>query len=174
MDLTNVRSMELLRRLGFAEEVRKLGTELQIPTMATLIIHLSGVPTTTPYNVYITPGLHTSKAITAWEFPCVEDLRAHIRDQNDGSMPSEPWQRISQAIFERYLKTRCDENPLVDCRFGWKVEKSVESENGVLVEAVQAQSGKKATFFTQYLAACDGASSRTRRDMEIPLDGGPV
>src|ERR1700677_698369 len=84
---------------------------------------LPGVPSTTPYNVYITPGLNAPKATTSWEFPSVQDLRTQYREQNDGSMPQEPWQRISQAIFERYLKERCDKNPLIDCRFGWKVEK---------------------------------------------------
>ncbi|EXJ63296.1 uncharacterized protein A1O5_11617 [Cladophialophora psammophila CBS 110553] len=157
MDLTNVRSMELLKRLGISDDVRNLG-----------------VPQTTPYNVYFTPGLGESAPTTSWEFPSNVELRAQYKEQNDGSMPQEPWQRISQAIFESYLKQRCDRNALVDCRFGWKVEKASETEDGAYVDAVHAESGKKVRIFTKYLVGCDGASSRVRRDMGIALDGGPV
>jgi FAD-dependent monooxygenase len=122
----------------------------------------------------MTSGLHNDKPITSWEHPNVDDLRAQYQQKNDGSSPLEPWQRVSQAIFEKHLKERGDKNPLIDCRFGWKVEKSIESEDRVLVEAVQLSTGQKTTFSTKYLLACDGASSRVRRDMEIPIDGGPV
>ncbi|OQV00123.1 FAD binding domain-containing protein [Cladophialophora immunda] len=157
MDLTNIRSMELLRRLGISDDVRNLG-----------------VPQTTPYNVYITPGLGEPAPTTSWEFPSNVELRAQFRERNDGSMPQEPWQRISQAIFESYLKDRCDRNPLIDCRFGWKVERAAETVEGVHVDAVRIQSGKTVKMFTKYLVGCDGASSRVRRDMSIALDGGPV
>lgn len=135
---------------------------------------MKGVPATTPYLVLMLAGLHASKPITSWEFPSVDDLKKEIREKNDGSMPLEPWQRISQAVFEKYLKQKCDKNPLIDCRYGWKVEKATESADGVLVLATHVKSGKKNTIWTKYLAACDGSSSRVRRDMEIPLDGGPV
>ncbi|OQU95836.1 FAD binding domain-containing protein isoform 1 [Cladophialophora immunda] len=157
MDLTNVRSMELLRRLDLVDDIRKLG-----------------VPDTTPYKVLILSGLRAQKPITTWEFPCVKDLKQEIRDKNDGSMPLEPWQRISQAIFEKYLKARCDDNPLLDCRFGWRVDKAVETDSGVYVHTTNVASGVTKTIRSTYLAACDGASSRVRRDIGIPLDGGPV
>jgi len=122
----------------------------------------------------MTSGLHTDKPITSWEFPSVDDLRAEYREKNDGSSPVEPWQRISQAVFEQFLKARCDKDPLISCRFGWKVEQSTESSEGVLVEATNLHANVKRKFFTKYLVACDGASSRVRRDLAIPLDGGPV
>lgn len=122
----------------------------------------------------ILSGLHAAKPITTWDFPCVKDLKKEIRDKNDGSMPLEPWQRISQAIFEKFLKARCDAHPLIDCRYGWKVEKCVEEEDQVYVHATELASGKKTTLRSRYVAACDGASSRVRRDMGIPLEGGPV
>lgn len=89
-------------------------------------------------------------------------------------MPLEPWQRLSQAIFEKWLKELCDRNPLIDCRHGWKVEKSVETASGVEVSATQLVNGASRKLFSRYVVACDGASSRVRRDMGISLDGGPV
>lgn len=122
----------------------------------------------------MTSGLHNDKPITSWDHPSVREQRAENRQNNDGSSPAEPWQRISQAVFEKLLKESCDKNPLIDCRFGWKVENVVESEDGVQVEAVQLPSQRRTTLSAKWLVACDGASSRTRRDLEIPLDGGPV
>jgi FAD-dependent monooxygenase len=119
-------------------------------------------------------GLHNKAPLASWEFPCVNDLLEQYRSDNDGTSPQEPWQRISQAIFEKYLKGLCDENPLIDCRFGWKVEKTVESPDGVFVEATELASQKRTTFKAKCTVACDGASSRTRRDLSIPLEGGPM
>jgi FAD-dependent monooxygenase len=117
-------------------------------------------------------GLHNEAPIASWEFPCVNDLREQYRTENDGTSPQEPWQRISQAVFEKYFKELCDENPLIDCRFGWKVENTVEGPDGVLVEATEVASQKRTTFKANYTIACDGASSRTRRNLSIPLEGG--
>ena len=122
----------------------------------------------------MTSGLHTTKPITSWEFPSVEELKAQYRETNDGSSPVEPWQRISQAVFEQFLKARCDENPLISCRFRWRVESCTESDDGVFVEATDLNTSVKSKFLARYLVACDGASSRVRRDLAIPLDGGPV
>ncbi|KAH8812864.1 FAD-binding domain-containing protein [Xylogone sp. PMI_703] len=157
MDLTNVRSMELLRRLGLADDLRKLG-----------------VPSSHPYAVLISTGLNSREPITSWQFPSVDEYGEIYKNQNDGSSPVEPWLRVSQAIFEKWLKELCDKSPLVSCRYGWKVERSVETELGVEVTATDVKTGVKQKFFSKYLAACDGASSRTRRDMGIALDGGPV
>ncbi|KAH7085896.1 FAD-binding domain-containing protein [Paraphoma chrysanthemicola] len=157
MDLTNSRSMELLRRIGLTEGIRKLG-----------------VPATTPYHVYMITGLHNKAPLASWEFPCVDELRDQYREENDGTSPQEPWQRISQAVFESYLKEHCEQNPLIDCRFGWKAEKTTEALDGVSVMATDLNSQEPVTFFAKYVVACDGASSRALRDLHIPLEGGPV
>lgn len=127
-----------------------------------------------PYSVFMTSGLHNERPITSWGHPSVTQLRAEYKGGNDGSSPAEPWLRVSQAIFERFLKEICDKNPLIDCRFGWKVEKTTESEDGVQVQAADVRSNLRSTLFARYSVACDGASSITRRDTCIPLDGGPV
>lgn len=168
--------MELLARLGLADKVREIGLLLanSQPHNTTDRSSSPGVSSTCPYNVYMTSGLHNEKPITSWQYPCVEDLKRIYKDQNDGSSPREPWQRISQAVFEKFLKQRCDANDLIDCQFGWRVTKATESSLGVQVEAVHLGTNHKRTIFSRYLVACDGASSRVRRDLEISLDGGPV
>ncbi|KAF4950236.1 hypothetical protein FGADI_8324 [Fusarium gaditjirri] len=151
--------------------------KMDLTNVSTLLILGSrplGVPETTPYNVYMTTGLHNSKPITSWEYPSTQELRDQHRKENDGSAASEPWQRISQALFERFLKDRCDENDLIDCRFDWKMDKCTERDDTVQVNAVHVESKKTLRLTAKFMVACDGASSRTRRDLEIPLEGGPV
>ncbi|KAJ8117758.1 hypothetical protein OPT61_g1117 [Boeremia exigua] len=157
MDLTNSRSMELLSRLGITDELRQ-----------------QGVPSTAPYNVFMTTGLHNEQPFARWEFPSVDVLREQFRQKNDGSSPFEPWQRISQELFEKILKAKCDGSDLIDCRFGWKVESVVETEHDVSVTVIQSGNSMVRDIQANYLVACDGASSRVRRDLAIPLEGGPL
>jgi FAD-dependent monooxygenase len=89
-------------------------------------------------------------------------------------MPLEPWQRLSQAVFEKWLKGVCDRNALIDLRFGCKLEEVHEIEGGVRVSALDTASGVRRQLVSKYLVGCDGGSSRVRRSLGIPLDGGPM
>lgn len=159
MDLTNVRSMEFFRKLGLAEELRNKGVSPEIP-----------------YHVLMSTGLSQERPVTAWDHPSVEEFRRRIRAINDGTQPLEPYQRISQEVFEACMKSVCDKNPLIDVRFGWKLESVKEITDGVTAEVSRAAEigTKPHCFKAKYAVACDGASSRCRRCLEIPLDGGPV
>ncbi|KIW90830.1 uncharacterized protein Z519_08613 [Cladophialophora bantiana CBS 173.52] len=157
MDLTNVRSMELFRKLGLADELRK-----------------QGVPSHLPYAVLISTGLGGPGPITEWQHGTVDQYRTRIASKNDGSMPLEPWQRISQAVFEKWLKSICDKNPLIDLRFGCKVDRVEDLGDGVRVTTTDVLTGKQGQIVSKYLGGCDGGSSRVRRSLGIPLDGGPM
>lgn len=149
--------MEFLRKLGLADSLR-----------------MQGVPSTVPYNVIFTPGLSRDESYTQWSLPSVEQYRQNIKDLNDGSQPLEPYQRLSQAVFEAWMRKQCDANPLIDVRFGWKLEDVHESAEGVEAKVTEKSTNVEHLFKCNYMIACDGASSKARRSLEIPLDGGPV
>ncbi|KAF5008754.1 hypothetical protein FDECE_4991 [Fusarium decemcellulare] len=157
MDLTNARSMELFRKLGLADDLRK-----------------EGVPSHIDQNVLISTGLSAPSCITSWELPGVDKFRKQILETNDGTQPLEPWQRISQAVFERWLKEKCDEDPLVDLHYGYKVESIEEEESSVLTRVTEIETGIETKWRSDYVAGCDGASSRVRRSLHLPLDINPV
>ncbi|KIW78347.1 hypothetical protein Z517_08182 [Fonsecaea pedrosoi CBS 271.37] len=157
MDLTNSRSMEIFRRLGLSEGLRQLG-----------------VPADIPQHVLVSTGLSTKAPVTVWPLPSVNAVRQQILERNDGSQPLEPWQRVSQVIFEKWLKTLCDTDPMVSVRFGWKVVGIQEEQDCVRSTLQNVESGETVIFVSDYLAGCDGASSKTRQSMGFPLDGGPV
>lgn len=185
MDLTNVRSMEFFRKLGLAEELRHQGTIswsrkrlLDVGHAKTMLIlqTIVGIAPETPYNVLFSTGLGSPAPVTAWELPGVSQFRETINSKNDGSQPLEPYQRLSQEIFEAWMKRVCEADPLVDVRFGWKLDTINEMTDGV--EATVSKGNDSNTRLhrlkSRYVVACDGASSRCRRSLNIPLDGGPV
>ena len=157
MDLTNARSMELFRKLGLADDLRK-----------------QGVPAEFDFDVLISSGLSMDEPLTKWDLPSVNKFRQRILDVNDGSQPREPWQRLSQADFERWLKEICDKDPLIDLHFGWRVEDVQETADEVRTTVANVASGISKTYVSEFVAGCDGASSKTRRSMKMPLDGGPM
>ncbi|KAH0840993.1 hypothetical protein FOPE_06494 [Fonsecaea pedrosoi] len=125
-------------------------------------------------NFTTTRGLSQDSAITQWNHPSVDEYRQMIAERNDGTMPLEPWQRISQEIFEAWLKQLSEANELIDLRFGWKLETIQETGEGIEATVTDLNSSKIVKFRSRYAVGCDGASSRVRRNLNIPLDGGPV
>jgi FAD-dependent monooxygenase len=175
MDLTNARSMEIFRKLGLAEGLRSRGMysspfESRKCSNAALL----GVASHIPYTVLFSSGLSRDKPITQWSHPSVDEYRKGIRKQNDGTLPLEPYQRISQSIFEAWLKESCDANPLIDVRYGRKAEIVQSHGYDVKTIAANVDSGEKASFISKYAIGCDGASSKVRTGLGIPLDGGPT
>lgn len=157
MDLTNARSMEMMRRLGLSESVRKLG----------VAPHFS-------YNVLVSSGLAAEEPVTKWLLPSVDDSWAIINNTNDGTQPREAWQRISQILFEASLKERCEKDSMVDARYGWRVTHVEEIDGKVVTTATKLSTGETTKFVSDYAVGCDGGSSTVRKSLDIPLDGGPV
>jgi 2-polyprenyl-6-methoxyphenol hydroxylase-like FAD-dependent oxidoreductase len=108
MDITNGASMELLRRLGVDEELRRVGVAAQHS-----------------FDVIFTPGLDGPE-ITRWMLPSVDEQREALRGLADGTRPGQPWQRASQAIFEAMMMDRCRRDPLIDVRQGWRLQSCAE------------------------------------------------
>ncbi|KAL7955841.1 FAD-dependent monooxygenase [Trichoderma compactum] len=157
MDLTNSRSMEIFRSLGMAEELRKLA-----------------VPAKFPFTCLFSTGLDDEKAASSWDLPSAEKMYEQIQAHNDGTLPLEPWMRISQVIFESWLKNVCVQDPLVDIRSGWKATSAKENDNGVEVTAIDVKTGEETIFHGRYAVGCDGANSIVRESLGISLDGGPL
>ncbi|KAL4988157.1 FAD binding domain-containing protein [Aspergillus falconensis] len=157
LDLTNARSMEIYQRLGIAEALHKVA-----------------VPSHYSFTCLFSSGLHVDKAITAWDLLSPDEYRWGIREQNDGSMPSEPWLRVSQEIFEAWLKELGMENPLIDFRAWWKVTGARELDHGAEMNAIHPDTGEGWKVSADFVVGCDGAHSAIRKSLDIPLDGGPI
>ena len=153
MDITNGRSMELFRRLGVADELRKVA-----------------VPEDHPFDVsWVT-------TLAGWElarfaYPTVEQRRAQIRERNDGTQPLEPAMRVSQVVLEPALKGLLESRAEhIDVRFGWALASFTQDKDGVDAVIRCTATGETRRIRAQFLAGCDGAGSVVRNGLGIGLD----
>jgi 2-polyprenyl-6-methoxyphenol hydroxylase-like FAD-dependent oxidoreductase len=157
MDYLNARSMELLRRLGLAEQLRR-----------------RGVPEDQPLTFLWSTGF-ADPPVAEWRYPSVADLATTIARLNDGSQPCEPYQRVIGSRFEDLARSACRSHPLIDLREGVAVQGCTQDEAGVTVDVYDAAEQRSERLRTRYLIGCDGANSTVRRAAGIDVDQiGPV
>jgi len=155
MDITNGASMELLRRLGVDEQLREVGVGPQHS-----------------FDVIFAPDLNGPE-IARWQLPSVEEERAWLHDNRDGTHPAQPWQRVSQEVFERVMMERCHSDPHIDVRQGWRLDECAEVD-GVVWATLADGDGEEMSVRADYLVGCDGASSRVRSELGIAMTGFPA
>lgn len=156
MEFTNPRTMEHHARLGLAADIRR-----------------AGVPAKHSFDVVWSTGLDGER-LARWQQPSVEQKWREIRERNDGSQPSQPYQRVSQADLEPVLLAHCRLHPLIDVRTRWRFESLRQDADGVTSTFQDLATGIPRTVRSQYLAACDGAASTVRQAVDIPLTGGGI
>lgn len=153
MDVTNGRSMELYRRLGVADDLRKIAIPTGRRTRVTWATKAAGWE------------------LARFEYASVDEQRETTRERNDGTQPLEPWMRVSQVILEPGLRDLLEARAKhVTVQYGWGLDRYEEDAEGVTAYLVSADSTGRRTVRARYLAGCDGAGSRTRRQLGIGLD----
>ena len=86
MERCNARSMEIYRRLGLADKIRA-----------------AGLPAWVPMDVFIVMSL-VEPPLLHLPYPSVAEAKKEIAANNDGTLPLEPYQLISQYTLEPLLK----------------------------------------------------------------------
>lgn len=153
MDITNGRTMEMFRRLGVIDVLRR-----------------GAVPPTHPMSVVWADSIDGPE-LARFDYPSVDAVRETLRDLNDGSTASEPSMRISQVhlepILKRYIEEHCAH---IDVRFGWGIETFEQNADAVTSTIRTTDTGETAKIRSAYLAGCDGAGSITRRTLGIAIN----
>lgn len=152
MERCNARTMEIFRRLGIVDEVRKSGYGQDLPMDVFVIRTLKDPP------------------IAHHPYPSVNELKLEIQNTNDGSLPLEPYQLISQYTLEPLLKGVAERTQGVSVRFGYELVSFNEDEEGITA-SVKDLEGNESELRTLYLAGCDGGSSTVRTQLGIELTG---
>lgn len=153
MDLTNGRSMELYRRIGVADNLRKVG-----------------VPETSPFDIVWVDSL-ASHELCRFAYPSSAKAQEIRKIQNDGSLTLEAPMRVSQIVIEPALKDAADASDLAETWFGWNVESFEQDAKGVTTVLRNRDSGETREVRAQYLVGCDGGNSTVRRNLGIELHG---
>jgi 2-polyprenyl-6-methoxyphenol hydroxylase-like FAD-dependent oxidoreductase len=152
MERVNARSMEIYRRMGLVEKIRA-----------------AGLPPDCPMDVYIVLAL-TEQPLLHLPYPSVAQAHAQTRAVNDGSMPLEPYQLISQYTLEPLLKSVAETMPSVAVRFGWEFLSLRQDRRGVTAR-IRSVKGQVREIRTAYLVGCDGGASTVRKELDIGLSG---
>jgi 2-polyprenyl-6-methoxyphenol hydroxylase-like FAD-dependent oxidoreductase len=145
MERCNARTMEIFRRMGLAAKVRAAGLRADVP-MDVYIVRALNLP----------PLMHSP-------YPSVDEARRAIDACNDGSMPLEPYQLISQYTLEPLLKSEAEKVCLV--KYGCAFESFEQHAAGV---STRTSAG---VIKSKYMVGCDGGGSRVRQQLGIGLSG---
>ncbi|HXW48981.1 MAG TPA: FAD-dependent monooxygenase, partial [Xanthobacteraceae bacterium] len=103
-------------------------------------------------------------------YPSVEQARAQTRAVNDGTLPLEPYQLISQYTLEPLLKSVAETIPGVTVRFGCEFLSLRRDAEGVTARVRDAKGGIE-ELRAAYLVGCDGGASLVRKELDIELSG---
>jgi 2-polyprenyl-6-methoxyphenol hydroxylase-like FAD-dependent oxidoreductase len=152
MERCNARTMEHFRRMGIADRVRA-----------------AGFPADVPMDVFICEGDLTRPPLVHHAYASVRELMEAGRQVNDGSLPLEPYQLISQYTLEPLLRQIAEATPGVTVRFGSELTSFGQDADGVTA-TVRTRDGERSVR-ASYLAGCDGAGSTVRRQLGIELRG---
>jgi 2-polyprenyl-6-methoxyphenol hydroxylase-like FAD-dependent oxidoreductase len=152
MERCNARTMEIYRRMGIADEVRA-----------------AGLPADCPMDVFIVTSL-VDPPLLHLPYPSVAQAKAAIAARNDGTLPLEPSQLISQYTLEPLLRSVAEKIPHVTVRYG--CELVAFSQDAAAVQARIRRSGAPdEEISADYLVGCDGGASFVRRELGIALNG---
>jgi 2-polyprenyl-6-methoxyphenol hydroxylase-like FAD-dependent oxidoreductase len=152
MDLTNARSMEIYRRLGLAEKIRT-----------------AGWPLDARFDVYAGPSL-TEPPYAVLSYPSILEMQQRISMCFDGTLPREPYERISQYTLEALLRAEVRALPSVAVRFGHELTGMRQLSDGVRA-TIRSADGRETAVAARYLAGCDGGRSSVRSNLGIRYSG---
>lgn len=157
LDVVNCRSMELFRQIGLAEKIRDAGNPRQANQYCSLAASASG-----PY--------YSVMADRHLIYQSVEQGNELIRRSAPGVLPLESMQRIAQLHLEPIFLAEPQADPNIDVRFGWRLLDYSEDADGITGTIQAVEGGPTQQVQAQFIAGCDGPSSRVRAVMGVDYD----
>jgi 2-polyprenyl-6-methoxyphenol hydroxylase-like FAD-dependent oxidoreductase len=153
MERCNARTMENFRRAGIADRVRA-----------------AGLPRDVPMDVFVCVESVARPPLVHHRYPSIAEFTETARGVNDGSLPLEPYQLISQYTLEPLLREVAENTPGVTVRFGHELTGFDADDDGVTAR-VRTADGQAVETRAGYLVGCDGGNSTVRRELGIELRG---
>lgn len=148
--LTNVRTAELLRRWGLAEELRRA----------------SSMPKKQPSNIVFTTRLN-GHVLARFE-------NAFYRTVEKNQLYSEPAQWVPQYTLEEVLRVGAERRSTVELRFNTRLDSILELPDCVVATVADAQNGRSYDSYeirAKYVVGADGGRSKVRSLLGIPMEG---
>lgn len=149
----NARTMEHYRRLGIAEDVRRLGLPDDWPTD---VLYFSR------FNSHLLARL---------PMPSSAEKRAALTAADTLDQVPEPIHRANQMYVETFLFEHLATLPNVEMRYGWTCTGFTDEGDRVVARIERADGQAAETVTSQWLVGCDGGSSETRKRLDIRFSG---
>ncbi|WP_346910134.1 FAD-dependent oxidoreductase [uncultured Roseibium sp.] len=150
---TQARSMEHYRRLGFADEIRKLGLPGDYPT---------DVAYFTTYAGY---------ELARHSMPSSGDAARFVRENEQVWNGPELPHRVPQSLVEQTLFRKAEALDDVSIRFNCELSGFVEDETGIVADVKNLADGTRKLIRASYLFGADGAQSQVRKQLGIRYAG---
>lgn len=144
--LIAVRTMELARRWGIAEHIRN-----------------AGFPDDYALSIVFCTALN-GHVIAREDYPS-------MRDTPTPPETPEKKQRCPQSWMQPVLTDAARSYRSNDIRFRHRLERFEQFENHVVSEIIDLSTGRISAIRSEYLVACDGATSAVRQTLGIELQG---
>lgn len=151
MERCNARTMEIFRRMGLSERIRKAGLDAAVPMDVYVVLAMNEPP------------------LLRLPYPSVNEALEEIRQSEDASRPLESYQLISQYTLEPLLKSVAEQLPTVTVRYGSEFVSLEQDEGGVTARTVTKNGDM--TYHAKYVVGCDGGASPVRKQLGIKLRG---
>jgi len=103
-------------------------------------------------------------------YPSVAEAQAQIAACNDGSMPREPYQLISQYTLEPLLKSAVEQLSSVTVRYGHEFL-GLSQDADTVTATIRDPDGHPLEIRARYMVGGDGGASMVRRQLGIQLRG---
>ena len=152
MERVNMRSMEMYRRMGLADAIRKAGAPETARMDSCIAVSMAEAP------------------LVRLEYPPSGEAKKQIAACRDGTMPAEPAHLVSQYTLEPLLMDVARKTPNVTVRTGVALRSFSQDDSGVTAQ-VELAGGGTETVRADYLVGTDGGRSTVRKGLGIPLQG---
>ncbi|MDE0537341.1 MAG: FAD-dependent monooxygenase [Rhodospirillales bacterium] len=149
----NARSMEHLRRLGIAAELRRIGVPPDHPTD---IVYL------TRFNGY---------ELGRIEMPSTNEKVGNPGPWGPTLLTPEPIHRCNQFYLEPVLRRHAEMHPASDLRFGWRMNEFEQGDGFVEAEIEEISTGETKVVRAGYMIGCDGGNGMIRRALGFKYSG---
>src|SRR5262249_25628776 len=132
-------------------------------------VRAAGLPAHCPMDIFVVLSL-VEPPLVHHPHPSVDEAKAQIAKSEDGGLPLEPYQLISQYTLEPLLKSIAETLPSITVRYGCELVSFEQDERSVTAH-VEANDGSLSTLRAAYMVGCDGGNSLVRRQLGIELNG---
>jgi len=150
---TQARTMEHYRRLGFADEVRRLGLPEDFPTDIAYFTRFA------------------THELARFRLPSAREARERVTTMSGSWSAAELPHRVSQKYVEQVLRRNAEALPGVSIDYGWRLTDFGETEDAVSGTVAQVDGGTQRQITARYLVGADGARSDIRKRLGIVWTG---